>query len=82
MTTCTEEHPLAKLTLGQFFKQHHYSNFFYENYILPMTASIWSTPAEMTFDSFPLLTLVKFMRNHVLLQVGGRPKWKTVDQGW
>ena len=30
------EHPLAKMTLGDFFKQENYSSFFYENYILPM----------------------------------------------
>ena len=36
----------------------------------------------MAFDQFPLLTLVRFMRNHVMLQVGGRPKWRTVADGW
>ncbi|KAL2915262.1 hypothetical protein HK105_205127 [Polyrhizophydium stewartii] len=74
-------HPLAKMTLGSFFSEHGYSRFFYENYVLPMTAAIWSSPADVTFDKFPLLTLVRFMRNHVMLQIGGRPKWRTVDGG-
>jgi predicted NAD/FAD-binding protein len=69
------------MTLGEFFNANDYSPFFYENYVLPMTASIWSTPAEMTFDRFPLLTLVRFMRNHVMLQIGGRPKWQTIPGG-
>eukprot|EP00842_Homolaphlyctis_polyrhiza_P004234 jgi/Hompol1/4811/HPOL_003895-RA len=76
-----KDHPLAKLTLGQFFKDNGYSTFFYENYVLPMTAAIWSSPADVTFDKFPLLTLVRFMRNHVMLQIGGRPKWLTVTGG-
>jgi predicted NAD/FAD-binding protein len=69
------------MTLGQFFDKFGYSQFFYENYVLPMTAAIWSTPADMTFDKFPLLTLVRFMRNHMMLQLGGRPKWRTVFNG-
>ncbi|KAJ3101551.1 hypothetical protein HDU97_001300 [Phlyctochytrium planicorne] len=74
-------HPFATMTLGEFFKKFGYSRFFYENYVLPMTAAIWSTPANMTFDKFPLLTLVRFMRNHIMLQIGGRPKWRTVYNG-
>ncbi|KAJ3116435.1 hypothetical protein HDU96_009692 [Phlyctochytrium bullatum] len=74
-------HPFASMTLGEFFTKFGYSRFFYENYVLPMTAAIWSTPANMTFDKFPLLTLVRFMRNHIMLQIGGRPKWRTVLNG-
>ncbi|EGF82338.1 hypothetical protein BATDEDRAFT_2042, partial [Batrachochytrium dendrobatidis JAM81] len=81
LATEADNLPLAKQTLGQFFKEHGYSSFFYENYILPMTAAIWSAPANITFDKFPLLTLVRFMRNHVMLQLGNRPKWRTVDGG-
>ncbi|KAH6568063.1 hypothetical protein BASA61_008931 [Batrachochytrium salamandrivorans] len=73
--------PLATITLGDFFRKHNYSTFFYENYILPMTAAIWSSPAGIAFDQFPLLTLVRFMRNHIMLQIGGRPKWRTVAGG-
>ncbi|KAJ3026468.1 UNVERIFIED_CONTAM: hypothetical protein HDU68_005600 [Siphonaria sp. JEL0065] len=74
-------HPYAKMTLSEFFSQFGYDKFFYQNYIVPMTAAIWSTPANMTFDKFPLLTLVRFMRNHILLQTSDRPKWMTVDGG-
>ncbi|KAI8616089.1 hypothetical protein BC830DRAFT_1119453 [Chytriomyces sp. MP71] len=74
-------HPYAKMTLAEFFNKFGYSKFFYQNYLVPMTAAIWSTPANMTFDKFPLLTLVRFMRNHILLQVDNRPKWMTVDGG-
>ncbi|TPX59769.1 hypothetical protein PhCBS80983_g02187 [Powellomyces hirtus] len=74
-------HPLTGVTLVDFFKARTYSDFFYENYVVPMTSAIWSTPADMAFDRFPVLTLFRFMRNHQLLQIGGRPKWRTVNQG-
>ncbi|KAI9094879.1 hypothetical protein DFS34DRAFT_627557 [Phlyctochytrium arcticum] len=75
------EHPMAKKTLAEFFNERSYSTFFYENYIVPMTAAIWSTPADMAFDKFPVLTLLRFMRNHQLLQIGKRPRWRTVTNG-
>ncbi|KAI8894144.1 amine oxidase [Globomyces pollinis-pini] len=75
------QHPLANMTLKDFLSDFKYSKFFYENYLLPMTAAIWSTPAETTFDLFPLVTLVQFMNNHQLLQVLNRPKWKTLQFG-
>ena len=81
VTLINQDHPLAKLTLSEFFQQEGYSKFFYDNYIIPMTAAIWSSPADVTFNQFPVLTLIKFMRNHCLLQIGKRPKWKTVMNG-
>ena len=77
----TADHPVANLTLAEFFTRYGFSTFFYENYIVPMVASIWSTPADKAFESFPLLTLVRFMRNHRLLQIGKRPTWLTVNNG-
>ncbi|KAI9020430.1 hypothetical protein DFJ74DRAFT_607364 [Hyaloraphidium curvatum] len=69
------------VAIGDFFKSRPYSTFFYENYILPMTAAIWSTPAEEVYDGFPFDTLVRFMRNHKLLELGERPQWLTVENG-
>jgi uncharacterized protein len=76
-----QEHPLSLLTLGQFFEKEGYSSFFYENYVLPMTSAIWSSPADLAFEKFPVLTLIRFMRNHCLLQLGKRPVWRTVVGG-
>jgi predicted NAD/FAD-binding protein len=77
----SNHHPLSKMTLGAFLKRFGYSKFFNENYLLPMTSAIWSSPAETAFDQFPLVTLVQFMRNHKLLQIGNRAQWKTVKGG-
>ncbi|KAL5702384.1 cyclopropane-fatty-acyl-phospholipid synthase [Ranunculus cassubicifolius] len=64
-------------TLGDFIKSHGYSELFQKAYIVPMCASIWSSPSEgvMGFSAFSILS---FCRNHHLLQVFGRPQWLTV----
>jgi hypothetical protein len=68
------------LTLGEYLAEHGYSDAFRDNYLLPMTASIWSTPASEMLK-FPMLTMFRFCHNHGLLQVNGRPQWLTVSQG-
>ncbi|PIA36283.1 hypothetical protein AQUCO_03400290v1 [Aquilegia coerulea] len=64
-------------TLGDFIQSHGYSELFQKAYIVPMCASIWSSPSEgvMGFSAFSILS---FCRNHHLLQLFGRPQWLTV----
>ena len=76
-----DDHWSSKLTIGKFLDKFQYSQYFYDNYLVPMTAAIWSCPADVAFNEFPILTLAKFMRNHCLLQVGNRPVWRTVNHG-
>jgi predicted NAD/FAD-binding protein len=49
-------------------------------YLLPMAACIWSCPTGQMLD-FPLASFVRFCHNHGLLQVSGRPQWRTVKGG-
>ncbi|MCJ7498972.1 FAD-dependent oxidoreductase [bacterium] len=51
-----------------------------ENYILPMAAAIWSTPASEV-DKFPCESFLRFFSNHGLLGVRNRPQWMTVVEG-
>ncbi|KXS09015.1 FAD/NAD(P)-binding domain-containing protein [Gonapodya prolifera JEL478] len=76
-----KESPYARTTLGEFFTREGFSHFFFENYVLPMTAAVWSTPPTVATSSFPLLTFLRFCRNHRLLQITDRPEWKTVAGG-
>ncbi|KAF9586853.1 hypothetical protein IFM89_039928 [Coptis chinensis] len=64
-------------TLGHFIKSHGYSELFQKAYIVPMCASIWSSPSEgvMGFSAYSILS---FCHNHHLLQLFGRPQWLTV----
>ncbi|GAB7220473.1 NAD(P)/FAD-dependent oxidoreductase [Vibrio comitans] len=67
-------------TLGSFLEQHEFSDYFSENYILPMGAAIWSsTLADMRV--FPLSFFLRFFLNHGLLDIKNRPQWYVIDGG-
>jgi predicted NAD/FAD-binding protein len=68
------------ITLGDYLEAGRYSVPFRDWYLLPMAAAIWSAPRRDILD-FPLPTFVRFCRNHGLLQVTGRPQWRTVLGG-
>ncbi|KAI1790161.1 FAD/NAD(P)-binding domain-containing protein [Ganoderma leucocontextum] len=70
-----------EMSIGTYLQRHGYSDSFRDNYLIPMTAAIWSTPPDKCSLDFPAKTLIRFMHNHYLLQVEGRPKWLTLRGG-
>jgi len=68
------------LTLAQLITSGNYGRLFRDAYLLPMAAAIWSSSAADILD-FPASTLLRFCLNHGLLQVNGRPQWRTVLGG-
>lgn len=69
-------------SIGQYLERHGYSDAFRDDYLIPMTACVWSTGADKCALEFPALTLVRFMWNHHLLTtVSERPPWLTVHRG-
>ncbi|KAG8736052.1 hypothetical protein FRC10_009856 [Ceratobasidium sp. 414] len=71
----------AELSIGVYLEREGYSNEFVDDYLIPMTAAIWSTPPDTCALDFPARTLIRFMYNHHLLQVTGKPKWLTIPGG-
>jgi len=67
-------------SLGEYLDGHNYGEEFRIDLLLPMTAAIWSSGLDRMLD-FPVATLVRFLSNHALLQVGARPRWRTVTGG-
>ena len=53
---------------------------FRDHYLYPICSAIWSTPRSGIGD-FPAETLIRFMRNHGLMQARGRHGWWTVEGG-
>jgi uncharacterized protein len=53
---------------------------FREDHLYPMAAAIWSTPA-MEVGRYPAAAFIRFCQNHGLLQLVGRPQWRTVVGG-
>ena len=72
--------PATNETLGDFLNAHDFSDYFNDNYILPMGAAIWSsTLADMR--AFPLDFFAQFFLNHGLLDVVNRPQWYVIKGG-
>ena len=57
-----------------------YSSYFKDRYLIPMGASIWSTPHK-DMNSFPARTFLTFFKNHGLLGVDTHHQWLTVSGG-
>lgn len=68
-------------SIGDLLKRGGYSEAFKDDYLLPMTAAIWSTPPDKAGLDFPAFTLLRFMHNHHLLQILNRPVWLTLKNG-
>lgn len=67
-------------TLGEFLEVNKFSEYFCDNYILPMGAAIWSsTLADMR--AFPLGFFARFFLNHGLLDITNRPQWYVIEGG-
>jgi predicted NAD/FAD-binding protein len=67
-------------TLGEFVKQHGYSQNFVNHYIVPMGSAIWSASVDVMMD-FPLKFFLKFFNNHGMLSVDNRPQWRVITGG-
>jgi predicted NAD/FAD-binding protein len=67
-------------TVGEFLRQGRYGRRFWDDYLLPMTAAIWSAPPRQV-EEFPAAFLFAFLRNHGLLDLRDRPQWLTIPGG-
>ncbi|MDQ5894541.1 MAG: uncharacterized protein QG596_802 [Actinomycetota bacterium] len=66
--------------LQAFLAEEGFSEDLVDRVVVPMVASVWSAdPARM--DEFPVGFLARFLDNHGLLSLRGRPRWRTVEGG-
>lgn len=75
-----QEDGFNDLSLGDFLDQERLGARFRDHYLLPMAAAIWSCPTATMLD-FPAEGLARFFANHGLLDISGRPQWRTVVGG-
>ncbi|KAH8202006.1 hypothetical protein TruAng_003849 [Truncatella angustata] len=69
-------------TIGQYLEREGYSDTFKNDYLIPMTAALWSTSPSKCSLEFPATTLVRFMWNHHLLDtISKKPDWLTIEGG-
>ena len=74
--------PSHPKSIGAYLDQNNYSEAFRTNYLIPMTAAVWSTAPDKVSLEFPAITLIRFMWNHHLLStIASRPQWMTIPGG-
>lgn len=71
---------MGDMSLDEYLARNAYGRTFRDEHLYPMAAAIWSTPA-MEVGDYPAANFVRFCRNHGLLELWGRPQWRTVKGG-
>lgn len=71
---------LGEQSLDDWLDARGFGAAFREDHLHPMAAAIWSTPA-MEVGRYPAAAFIRFCQNHGLLQLVGRPQWRTVIGG-
>ena len=67
-------------TVGDFLQRCNIGSRFVDNYLVPMSAAIWSANPESILG-FPAKFMLGFFRNHGLIQISNRPQWLTIPGG-
>ncbi len=75
-----KDESLRGVSLGAYLDRNNYSAGFIDDHLLPMGAAIWSMTANDMRD-YPLHAFIRFFVNHGLVQLSGRPQWRTVKGG-
>lgn len=68
------------VSMRGFLDAHRFGAMFEQQYLVPITAAIWSADPSM-LDGFPMRFLAEFLRNHGMLNTWDRPTWRTITGG-
>lgn len=68
------------MTLAQYAREKKYSDDFLMKFMVPMSSAVWSAPPGLMLE-FPVMTIVRFFRNHGFLGLKTQHSWYTVDGG-
>ena len=67
-------------SLGEYIKEYNYGEDMLWKYLIPMSSAVWSTPMNEMLD-FPIVTLVRFFKNHGFLGLNTQHQWYTLENG-
>ncbi len=65
-------------SIKAYCRKNGLSDFFIDNYIVPLSSAIWSTPDT---NDFPIGLIIPFFYNHGLLRASEHIQWYTVKGG-
>ena len=71
---------IENLTIQEFVNKHNFSEYFLDNYLLPMSSAIWSSSYK-DIKKFSLLFFLNFLNNHGMININDRPQWLTIKNG-
>ncbi len=57
-----------------------YSDAFMDRYLMPLASAVWSGTRNNS-RAMPAASFLRFLDNHGLVGIAGRPQWKTIDGG-
>lgn len=63
-------------TVKDYVREKKFGEDFLNKFLVPMSAAVWSTPPEKMLD-FPIVSLVRFFKNHGFLGLRGHFQWRT-----
>ncbi len=66
--------------LAEFVVREGFSDYFVDNFLLPLVAAVWSCDADSAGE-YPARYLFTFLDHHGMLSVFGSPIWRTVVGG-
>ncbi len=67
-------------SLGEYAREKKYSEAFLQRFLIPMSSAVWSTPIDAMLE-FPIVSLVRFFKNHCFLGLEGHLNWRTCVGG-
>lgn len=67
-------------SLAEYIKENNYGDDMLWKYLIPMSSAVWSTPMDEMLD-FPIVTLVRFFKNHGFLGLNTQHQWYTLENG-
>ncbi|MDZ4663730.1 MAG: FAD-dependent oxidoreductase [Bacteroidota bacterium] len=67
-------------TLKQYVDEFGFGEDMLWKYLIPMSSAVWSTPMEKMLD-FPVITLIRFFKNHGFLGLDTQHQWYTLENG-
>jgi uncharacterized protein len=70
----------ANYSIGQYVREKGFGEDMLQRYLIPMSASLWSTPMDKITD-FHAQSLIRFFFNHGFLGLNTQHHWYTVTNG-
>lgn len=68
------------ITIAEFVEKYNFRHRMLEDYLIPMSSAVWSTPPEKMLD-FSIYALIRFFKNHGFLGLDTQHQWYTVKGG-